>query len=295
MLATRGRPGRPYPPAVDSRADELLSRECDPAYRRRALWLLEALELKGGTRLLDAGCGTGTYLRLAAELSSSRAVGVDRDACRLAEARAARVSTALASGDLLHLPFRAASFDRVLASEVLEHVEDDRRALSELRRVLVPGGILAVSVPHADFPFWWDPVGAAREAAGAAPLRSGPLVGIWWGHLRLYRPRELATAVSAAGLRVEMVEEATHHAFPFSHLLLYGVGKPLLEKGLLPDGARRSATRLPQPGESPPPAWRDPVAWAREAMRLIDRRNERPARVRPGTFVNVLLKARRPI
>lgn len=289
------------------RAAELLGREVDPAYRRRALWLLAALELEEGQRLLDAGCGMGTYLRLAGSLVALEATGVDGDVTRLREARRARAVPAphparVARADLLRLPFADGSFDRVLCTEVLEHIEDDAAGLGELFRVLKPGGVLAVSVPHADYPFWWDPLNATWTALGGAPIRSGPLVGIWWGHERLYRPGELAERVAAAGFAVENVEEATHHSFPFAHFLVYGVGKPLLEAGLLPAALARSAARVPTgaagPVPPPPPRWRDPVAWVRGLLGAVDRRNEAlgagPAGRRPKTFVNVLLKARRP-
>ena len=51
------------------------------------------------------------------------------------------------NGDALRLPFPDDTFDRIIASEVLEHVPDDQAALDELFRVLKPGGTLAVTVP----------------------------------------------------------------------------------------------------------------------------------------------------
>ena len=53
-------------------------------------------------------------------------------------------------GDALALPFPPSAFDRVIAAEVLEHIPDDRGAVSELVRVLRPGGTMAVTVPR-----WW--------------------------------------------------------------------------------------------------------------------------------------------
>lgn len=276
-----------------ARLEAVLADELDMAFRRRVLWLFDALALRPGMALLDLGCGPGVLLRaLAAAAPGVRATGLDAGAERLAQARAAPSAAPLVRGDGQRLPFRDGAFDRVLAAEVLEHLPDDRAGLREAARVLAPGGLLAVSVPHADYPFLWDPINRAWTAAGGAPFRTGPLVGIWTGHERLYRPEELAGRVEDAGLEVLRVEEATHHCLPLAHFLLYGVGRALVERGPLPAGLRRRLGRLP-PG--PKRTGPDPVAPLRALLRAVDRRNEGPAVRRRRTFVNVLLLARRPL
>lgn len=261
------------------------------AYRRRARLLLEMLEPGQGVRILDAGCGEGFYLAAISDVKGDRPVGIDADAGRVRRA-VDRLSGTAAAGDLRSLPFADGSFDGVLMSEVLEHVEDDRRALGEAFRVLAPGGILAISVPHASFPFWWDPFGRIVQALGLPPMRSGPLVGIWTGHLRLYHPEELADRVRDAGFQIERCIEATHHSFPFAHFLLYGIGKPLIEHGLLPARLQASASRFEDsPAEEGP---LNPVRLIRTVLAAADRRNDLPARRQPKTFVNVVLKARKP-
>lgn len=272
--------------------DALLADELDMAFRRRVAWLLEALDLRAGASLLDLGCGPGVLLRaLAVSAPGVCAAGLDAGAARLAEARSAPTSAPLLLGDGQRLPFRDGAFDRVLAAEVLEHLPDDRAALAEIARVLSPGGLLAVSVPHADYPLLWDPINRLWTALGGAPFRSGPLVGIWTGHERLYRPDDLAGRVEAAGLEVVRVEEATHHCLPFSHFLLYGVGRFLVERGPLPARLRRRLGRLPTPPGTPRGV--DPVAPLRALLCAVDRRNDAPEARRKRTFVNVLLLARR--
>jgi SAM-dependent methyltransferase len=94
--------------------------------------------LPPATRVLDAGCGEGVL--------------VDEYAGRLAIAGvdANYTSARVTAGSLMALPFEAASFDRALCLDVLEHLafEDQPRALAELHRVLAPGGELLVSVPN---------------------------------------------------------------------------------------------------------------------------------------------------
>jgi SAM-dependent methyltransferase len=98
-----------------------------------------------GSRLLDAGCGTGNNLVHLAE--GRAAVGVDLSAEAVAFCRARGVTVARA--DVLALPFDDERFDVVTSFDVLYHrwVTDDAVALRELARVLRPGGVLLLRVP----------------------------------------------------------------------------------------------------------------------------------------------------
>ncbi len=261
------------------------------AFKRRALLLLGYLELQDGDRVLDCGCGMGFYLRAMGRLRSLRLTGLDSDRERLRWAEREGVPAELVEGDAEQLPFDDDSFDKVLMSEVLEHLADDERALREVHRVLRPGGILALSVPHGRYPFWWDPINSVWSGLGGRPIRSGPLVGIWTNHRRLYEPEPLAELVRAVSFEIEALEESTHYALPFSHFLLYGIGKPLFERGYLPQALRRSADRFA--GEENYGSRVNPVNAARALFRSVDRLNERPRARRSRTFVNVLLKARK--
>jgi SAM-dependent methyltransferase len=102
-----------------------------------------------GRRILDAGCGSGP---LFAALRDRGAIvtGFDKSAGMLEQARRRLGDDAdLQVADLnCPLPFRDAAFDDVIASLVLHYLEDWGPALTELRRVLVPGGRLIVAVDH---------------------------------------------------------------------------------------------------------------------------------------------------
>ena len=269
-------------PTTSTTVDRLLADELDMAYRRRVGWAMERLDLQPGDRLLDAGTGLGNVLYVAEQAQPGVvALGVDRSVERLGRAEAAGVESPLAQADLLDLPLRTGALDAVLCSEVLEHIDDDRGALLELRRVLRPGGRLVVTVPHADYPFAWDPINRVLERLGRRPITSGPIVGIWTNHVRLYRPDDLRSRLAEAGFVVDEVEEQTHHALPFTHLLLYGVGRALVERGVLSGGAGGRSVG----GRA--------VGLVRGALARVDRRNDHlPSDTR--TFVSLVASVHVP-
>jgi SAM-dependent methyltransferase len=106
--------------------------------------------LRPGLSLLDVGCGPGTItLDLAARIAPGRVVGVDREPGVVAEAQRlfdSRPSPGVEFGtaDAYALEFDDASFDVVHAHQLLQHLTDPVAALVEMRRVLRPGGVLAV-------------------------------------------------------------------------------------------------------------------------------------------------------
>jgi SAM-dependent methyltransferase len=147
--------------------------------------LLDRAEVTPETRLLDVGCGAGEAVGLA-RARDAEAFGVDRDPATDAATRATSVR-----GDLTALPVREGSVDVVLAECVLCLVPDRQRALTEARRVLKPGGRLALSdiVVEGDLPSLPEPVVRA---------------------LCLERSRsrtEMVTAVEDAGFAVEDVRD----------------------------------------------------------------------------------------
>jgi hypothetical protein len=110
-----------------------------------------ASSLARGRRVLDAGCGTAYGSALLANAGAREVVGVDLDAEVLQLARPDMpTGVVLEAGDLTTLPYEDGSFDLVVCFEVIEHVEHREAALNELRRVLAPAGILAISSPNRE-------------------------------------------------------------------------------------------------------------------------------------------------
>ncbi len=176
---------------------------------------LERLELRPGERLLDAGCGEGRHCFGALE-RGAQVVGLDldRDALRarsdaLREQADERGSLgAMIRGNTFQLPFANETFDKVICSEVMEHVHDYRGAARELARVTRPGGMLAVTIPTATSEHLYLRVGDDYfESPG--------------GHIRIFRPRQLARGLAEAGLATIGIGFA--HAFHTPYWVLRSI------------------------------------------------------------------------
>jgi len=278
-------------PADDPLA-RLLRNESDVAYKRRVRTMIEFLQPQEGERILDCGCGMGFYLRTLSSLYKARYTGLDGNAETLAFARQAVSGRGipLVRADVLRLPYADGSFDKVLLSEVLEHLPDDRQGLAELHRVLRPGGILALTVPHRDYSFWYDPINRVAEGVFGRPIRHGPFAGIWANHQRLYRPEELVARLEEAGFEPLEVRCMTHYCFPFTQTIVYTFGKGAIERGLLPDFILRHTHRFRS--EDNGGSALNPINWALAVFNAFDRLNEADRRPK-RTWVNVAVKARR--
>jgi len=121
---------------------------------RRLLFadMIKGLNVPLVADVLDVGPGTGTNLRLLRDLGFTRVTGVDQspEAIRFC---AEKELGSVQLGNVCALPFPDESFDLILATDVIEHVEDDLSALRELHRILRPGKFLLLTVPA--FPLLW--------------------------------------------------------------------------------------------------------------------------------------------
>jgi SAM-dependent methyltransferase len=119
--------------------------------RRIVVDVVAGLRLPPQTQILDAGCGSGRNMVELSEFGT--AVGLE------SSERGAEVARARGVGEVVvaaieTMPFEADRFDLITCLDVLEHIEDDRAALRELRRVARPGGVLLITVPA--YPQLWS-------------------------------------------------------------------------------------------------------------------------------------------
>jgi len=162
---------------------------------------LDRLGLEPDGAVLDMGCGQGRHIHALYDRPGLRVYGLDRDGEALSSAYSGcRAYFPAGSGDsrrwlvlrgeCLDLPFASGSLDAVICSEVLEHLADYRAALIEIRRVLRPGGRLALSVPRRgpERVCWWLSKGYRSEPGG---------------HVRIFRPRALRKEVEECGFRYQ--------------------------------------------------------------------------------------------
>lgn len=201
----------------------LLENTGDMALKRRARRIVEELGPKEGDIILDVGTGDGYYLHLLSNLRVElKLTGVDNDVAGLKRARKIlKREISLKTGDLMKkLPFKNNSFDKIVMSEVAEHLPNDIKGLKEVYRVLKPAGILCLTVPNANYPFLWDPINWIFEHFFGRHIKHGFWAGIWNQHERLYNPDEIKKVVRKAGFRVEKIKSLTWWCLPFNHYIV---------------------------------------------------------------------------
>lgn len=165
-----------------------------PDLNRRRRFLLASLQ--PADRVLDLGCGEGTFTALAAQTGVQSVIGADVAEAALRRARAAHpeLNFELVPFDG-PLPFADGAFDLVWASEVIEHIADTARWLSEVRRVLAPGGRLLLTTPAH---------GRLRLLVDGIEVHSEPL----GDHLHLYSRRSLRLLLTDFGFHSISIQAA---------------------------------------------------------------------------------------
>lgn len=158
----------------------------------------ERLPLERGDLLLDLGCGEGRHVISAYVEGDVHAIGVDLslDDLKAAKDKFAEFdepdnsnkSFGLSTANALQLPFADNTFDKVICSEVLEHIPDYEGALAEIERVLKPGGLFCASVPRR----WPEKIcWALSEGYHTTP----------GGHVRIFRGSQLRQEIESLGFR----------------------------------------------------------------------------------------------
>ncbi|NOY69832.1 MAG: methyltransferase domain-containing protein [Deltaproteobacteria bacterium] len=159
---------------------------------------LNRMGIRPGDRILDMGCGPGRHVCAACAHPDVIVVGADVSVGDLYEAKEKIDAHAafggpmngewdLAGADITALPFSDISFDHVICSEVMEHIVDEKKAASELIRILKPGGTLAISVPrYLPERICWALSEKYHDTAG--------------GHVRIYKKERIMELFGSMGM-----------------------------------------------------------------------------------------------
>jgi len=172
------------------------------------------LPLEKGDLVLDAGCGEGRHT-FECYRHDCRILGMDLSHHSLLKAKyvlgemkkrkEAKGRVLLLRGDALRFPFPDGTFDKIICAEVIEHVDDDRKGVAALARILTEGGKIAITVP-------------TRMTEHVYDWLSKEYFRTPGGHVRKVIPRILAGYMEENRLRVYAVGFA--HSFHFPYWML---------------------------------------------------------------------------
>lgn len=215
---------------IQAKLEKALVTVGDMALKRRAKRVVEELELKNGDNILDIGCGNGYYLSLLNRLGLKlNLTGIDNDKLGLLDAERfiADERVELVFGNAEILPFKNNSFDKIIISEVIEHLQNEKIVLKEIYRVLKPGGILVLTTCNIDYPFFWDPINWTLQHLFNTHIKSGFWSGIWSQHLRMYKKGDVERLVKEVNFKIYLSYTLTNWCLPFNHYIINFIARIL--------------------------------------------------------------------
>jgi SAM-dependent methyltransferase len=192
LRALRPAPAEYGPEFMETMANEYLERT--PWTELRLAAVLDLVEPKAGDRVLDLGCAAGAITHFLSEQGCDT-IGVDAEPLAIETARKLFPGLTFEVADVGDLPFPPESFDKAVAADLVEHLDDATfaRMLAETLRVLRPGGTLSIYTPNPKHLI-------ERLKARNLVLAQNPT------HIGLRTAPELREAFEAAGFMVDRDE-----------------------------------------------------------------------------------------
>ena len=145
----------------------------------------------GSKFILDIGCESGN---IASPMASDRyhliLMDVDRKMLSSIRSNAKNVLMTCLTGDIYTVPFKDGAIDRIICTEVLEHLTDPEKAIREIGRILKPGGRVVISVPNDRLILW---IKQKLIQAGLKKVLGNLSPGLAIGHLRIFNRKSLST------------------------------------------------------------------------------------------------------
>ncbi len=187
----------------------------------------DIFEVEPGEIMLDLGCGTGRHT-LSKKIRDATILSLDINQDSLEEIKYSIGGSIgenngnkinLLRGEALHLPFPNKSIDKVVCSEVLEHIPNEKGCLEEINRVLKPDGELAVSVP-------------THISEIVIEHLADEYLGKEGGHIHVFNREELIEKIENRGFKVWKTD--TGHSLHFFYWILRALFGLEEENNLLP-------------------------------------------------------------
>ncbi|QQG38508.1 MAG: class I SAM-dependent methyltransferase [Candidatus Woesearchaeota archaeon] len=179
-------------------------KELAPNYYVR---LKKVIELVGsGKRVLDIGCGDG-FLELSLKKRFNEVYGIDVNESDLIIARSINPEKKIhfVKSSATKLPLKNNFFDVVVCTEVIEHIKEDEKVISEIRRVLKKKGTLIITTPDKNFPFIYDPINYILMRLFSTHIP----IGLWgFGHVKLYNRKDMENLL--VGFKIQGTFNAPH-------------------------------------------------------------------------------------
>lgn len=160
-------------------------------------------------KVLDVGCGDGTILNELLKTDSvDRISGIDvsERAIKIAKKKFPQIRNFIKQGSITKIPFPTGTFDVVICTQVIEHVLDTKKVMSEMRRVLKQGGLLLICTPENNY---------IKNLLNVLLGRFENRHTGYEGHIRYYSKKSLSKVLSDFNFKIEKIVNNEWLYWPF--------------------------------------------------------------------------------